>query len=26
MEILLSADDLAAGIGRLSDDVKREVG
>ena len=26
MEILLSADELAAGIGRLSDDVKREVG
>ena len=26
MEVLLSADDLAAGIGRLSDDVKRTVG
>ena len=26
MEVLLSAADLAAGIGRLSDDVKREVG
>ena len=26
MEILLSPEELAAGIGRLSDDVKREVG